>query len=43
MPAACEIECYEALQINLNEVTNFQNTIHLNFENYSMDTIYVKK
>ena len=36
MPAACEIECYEALQTNLSEVADFQNTMHLKWDNYIM-------
>ena len=36
MPAACEIECYEALQTNLSEVADFQNTMRLDWENYIM-------
>ena len=29
MPIACEIECYEALQENLNEIDNFKNAMKL--------------
>ncbi|GGF92804.1 MULTISPECIES: ParA family protein [Cysteiniphilum] len=36
MPAACEIECYEALQTNLGEVADFQSTMHLQWDNYLM-------
>ncbi|WP_158513050.1 ParA family protein [Francisella sp. TX07-6608] len=36
MPAACEIECYEALQTNLGEISEFKDTMDLTWENYIM-------
>jgi chromosome partitioning protein len=36
MPAACEIECYEALQTNLGEVAEFQSSMSLDWDNYIM-------
>ena len=36
MPAACEIECYEALQTNLGEVAEFQSSMGLIWDNYIM-------
>lgn len=36
MPAACEIECYEALQTNLGEIAEFQETMRLHWDNYIM-------
>ena len=34
MPVACEVECYEALKTNLDEIDNFKNDMHLNWETY---------
>src|ERR1700677_634773 len=34
MPIACETECLEALQANLNEITDFQTTMKLKWDNF---------
>ena len=33
---ACETECYEALKDNVEEITEFQKTMHLNWHDYYM-------
>lgn len=36
MPIACETECYEALQSNMNEITEFQESMQLEWDHYWM-------
>lgn len=36
MPLACEIECYEALQANIEEIAEYQSEMRLNWDNFLM-------